>query len=338
MRNIILTLLLLFTIVVQSQDYNKWSIEAEAGLSKLHGYTYVVPYNAELSTRYMLNTKFGLKLHGGYTDIKEYDFYNIGFHTVVNLGRVLNFETFTKHYTILAGVGATYTNSSSPILQDRLSMGHLSVFVDNLIKLTDKASLKIGMDFIGDINNRHFDVDSRPSTFSRLQNYNIGFVFNLGKQKEHADWYLEPKEERIGYSLPNEVILHNDTILNPNDSVFKDDNSTFTPTKKSIQVDYVFFRNDNNIVDKDGLANIKRIADTYLEVGNLTIRLTGYASPPASNEYNRILAEKRCLAVKSKLISLGVPSKDIIIHPIGEITTLDGNNEDLARYVMLEIE
>lgn len=335
MKNIILTLLLLFTIVVQSQDYNKWSIEAEAGLSKLHGYTYVVPYNAELSTRYMLNTKFGLKLHGGYTDIKEYDFYNVGFHTVVNLGRVLNFETFTKHYTILAGVGATYTNSSSPILQDRLSMGHLSVFVDNLIKLTDKASLKIGMDFIGDINNRHFDVDSRPSTFSRLQNYNIGFVFNIGKQKEHADWYLEPEKEPIIYRETYPVVTNDssDTLELPDTATVD-----YVVSKKSIQVDYVFFHNDNNIVDKDGLANIKRIADTYLEVGNLTIRLTGYASPPASNEYNKILAEKRCLAVKAKLISLGVPSKDIIIHPIGEITTLDGNNEDLARYVMLEIE
>lgn len=328
MKKLILIVCVFIMSITHAQNYNKWSIEAETGISKLHGYTYVVPYNVELSTRYMFNNKFGLKLQGGYTEIKEYKFYNVGFHTVVNLGRVLEFESFTKHYTILAGVGVTYTNSNSTILQDRLSMGHLSVFIDNLIKLTDNTSLKIGMDFIGDINNRHFDASSRPSTFSRLQNYNIGFVFNLGKQKEHADWY---------YSKEN--IVRTDTIFMKPTIIDK----TVTVTEYDCNCDinsdeYVFFGHDKYEVTKDALHSIMKIASILLEQENKTVLISGFASPPASNEYNLQLSLKRCNTVKNKLLSLGIDENRIEMNPVGEIETVNGKNEDLTRKVYLQIK
>lgn len=317
MKKLITILTILIASYVGAQDYGKLSIEPEVGLMKLHGFTYVAPYNVELGARYMFNPKFGVKLQGSYIDHKGYEFYNAGLYGVVNIGRALNFEQFSKNYTVLVGVGGSYTNSSSPILVDRLSNSHISFFVDNLIKVSDRMAIKLGMDFTGDISTKHFIPCPAPSTFTRLISYNTGVVFYLGKKK-HADWHVDK-------GIVDTVYVR----------------TTIIDMTKKINVcncdfeEYVFFHNDKYEVDKDGLNSISKAA-TALEEGGY-LQITAYASPPASEEYNRILAAKRAETVKSKLISAGVDENRILIEVVGEVDTKDSKNVDLSRKVKLEI-
>src|SRR5690606_33102685 len=102
--------------------------------------------------------------------------------------------------------------------------------------------------------------------------------------------------------------------------------------------EYVFFRHDQYIVDQDGLYSISKIANILTNNQDKVVYLNGFASPPASNSYNMILAKNRCESVKSKLLSLGISEDRIIINIIGEIDTVDSNNVDLSRKVFLQLK
>ena len=71
-------------------------------------------FHADFGVRYMFNNKFGLKLDGAYDRIKEGEgvarfrsnYYRVDLQGVVNVGRVLNFETWTNRIGLLAHGGA----------------------------------------------------------------------------------------------------------------------------------------------------------------------------------------------------------------------------------------
>lgn len=86
---------------IESEDYNKWSIDVNAGLSKPTAPFSVNYYAAntnfihgDLGVRYMFNNKFGLKLDFGLDSFKnksesesfEGKYYRSSLQGVVNLG------------------------------------------------------------------------------------------------------------------------------------------------------------------------------------------------------------------------------------------------------------
>ncbi|MDX6181469.1 OmpA family protein [Flavobacterium sp. Fl-77] len=199
---------------IEKPAYNKWSLELNGGINKptrtmTPGYATATlnPFHADLGVRYMFNPKFGLKLDVGYDQFQERDetapFESRSIRTslqgVVNIGRALNFETWTNTIGILAhgGFGVSQLTSDNGF-DGKDYMGNGILGLTGQLRLSDRVALT--GDLTGIVNgrqNHNFDGMSPTSTGSFdgvLLNASVGLTFYLGKNTKHADWYSEENE------------------------------------------------------------------------------------------------------------------------------------------------
>ncbi|MFT5715090.1 MAG: outer membrane protein OmpA-like peptidoglycan-associated protein [Flavobacterium sp.] len=191
-----------------NNDYNKWSIELAGGFNKpqrpmTSGYytSTPSPYVIDLGARYMFNNKFGLKADFGYNsfqgkdDSQSFDskYYRADLQAVANLGRIMNFETWTQSIGLLghAGFGLAMLERKDPTyVKDR--MGNFMAGVTGQIKLTDRIALT--GDFTTILNaSQDAAFDGASTRASRgftgiLFNGTVGLTVYLGKNLKHADW------------------------------------------------------------------------------------------------------------------------------------------------------
>jgi flagellar motor protein MotB len=195
-------------------DFNKWSIELGGGVNKTQrpmtsGYftSTPSPYVVDLGARYMFNNKFGLKADFGYNSFTgknnsiDFDtkYYRADIQAVANLGRIMNFETWTNTIGILghAGFGLAQLEDENSAVKDR--MGNFMAGVTGQIKLTNRIVLT--GDFTTILNakqNRTFDAASinNGRGFSGiLFNGTVGLTVYLGKNEKHADWVIDNGNE-----------------------------------------------------------------------------------------------------------------------------------------------
>jgi OOP family OmpA-OmpF porin len=168
------------TAQAQEETYNRFSIDAVGGFSKVyrqHGLVTGISYpHIELCVRYMTNTKFGIRLQGGYNQFtnkpnastaNEFDvtYTRIGAEGVVNLGRVLNFESWTNRINVLmhAGPGGAWMNSKNSGTTDRVL--NLNMGITGMIRLSDRIALVADMsNIINILQQRTFDMRSNSTT------------------------------------------------------------------------------------------------------------------------------------------------------------------------------
>ena len=221
MKKILLALALAFatnTISAQTEkvekkavDFNQWSFELAGGFNKSQrpltaGYStsIVSPYTVELGTRYMFNNKFGLKADFGYNSFtgnsKSIDFdtkyYRVDIQGVANLGRMMNFETWTNTFGLLghAGFGLSFLERKDPTyVKDR--MGNFMIGVTGQIKLSERIALT--GDFTT-ITNAKQNVAFDGSSSNDIRGFNgslftgtVGLTVYLGKNAKHADWVID---------------------------------------------------------------------------------------------------------------------------------------------------
>lgn len=200
-------------------SYNKWSIEVNGGMSKpTEPFTdgYHAPqfsfFHVDLGTRYMFNPKFGLKLDLAYDKFKnddeslkfETDFYKISLQGVVNLGRVLNFETWTNTFGLLAHMGVGYSVMSNEnfkgdtagIVDDTDEMANFIAGLTGQVRLSDKFALTGDFTIINNYRQHNtFDgqtyLGNGRGFDGTLYNMSLGLTYYLGKAEKHADWYTE---------------------------------------------------------------------------------------------------------------------------------------------------
>ncbi|NGY36620.1 OmpA family protein [Flavobacterium sp. XN-5] len=188
-------------------EFNKWSVELAGGLNKpmrpmTAGYRTAVTsaYVADLGVRYMFNNKFGLKADFGYNSFKEGEnsigfdskYYRADLQAVANLGRIMNFETWTNTLGLLghAGFGLGFGEAENSTGTDK--MGNFMAGVTGQIKLSNRIALT--GDFTTILNakqNRTFDGASNvrtPGFAGVLFNGTVGLTVYLGKNEKHADW------------------------------------------------------------------------------------------------------------------------------------------------------
>ncbi|MBK0368566.1 OmpA family protein [Flavobacterium agrisoli] len=197
--------------MANNNDYNHWSIELNGGLNKpfrtfTPGYytESISPWHGDVGVRYMFNPKFGLKLDYGYDQFSEADtslefdsrYMRLDLQGVVNLGRTLNFETWTNTLSLLAhggfGVGQLtaddgfdgedYTANAIMGLTGQIRLG-------NRVALTGDLSGIMNLK-----QNQNFDGMSRARTSGVdgvILNASVGLTFYLGKNEKHADWVVE---------------------------------------------------------------------------------------------------------------------------------------------------
>lgn len=325
MKSNLIILLTLLTFGIYGQEYSKSSIEASFGITKIQDVTSFRLFNTNIGYRHMFNTKFGSKIDVGYDNNTNY--YTSSLHGVNNIGRLLEFESFTDWYTVLFELGGTYVYSPEKTagkqLFNRYSTFHLSATIDNEFKLTNNIFLNAELDFIKDVNDRPF-VPSTETT--NIFNINLGLTISLNNNKQHADWFIIKKQI--------DTVLLKPTIIDK------------TVTKKEIQVtkedcnceiiENIFFKHNSSTIDKDGLNAIVKSAEKVNEDSKIYVE--GYASPPGNTNYNLKLSELRVNAVISKLLSLGIKPYQIFTQYHGEVDTLNSDNVDLVRTVRIYVK
>jgi OOP family OmpA-OmpF porin len=223
-----------------AQEFNKWSIEATTGFNKP-----MAPFTAgflsptlnlghvDLGVRHMFNEKFGAKLDYGFGSFKEVDgnspafdtkYFRLNLQGVANVGRIMNFESFSDKLGMLfhMGGGIGVVNPELNRYNDFNDRVYTLIFgLTPQIKLTEKVAL------VGDIstilNGRQtitFDGSSAilPSTMPNPSTNNgffgpnanwwtgtLGLNIYLGKQSQHADWFIAANKYATKEELATQI-------------------------------------------------------------------------------------------------------------------------------------
>jgi OOP family OmpA-OmpF porin len=205
-----------------AQDFDKFSLEVGGGFNKPMapiGPGFLSPSlnlgHVEFGARYMFNEKFGLKLDYGFGSMREaradgaatgtFDtkYFRLNLQGVANLGRIMNFESFTRSFGLLGHFGAGIGNVRP---QDNLYNDFTDDVYNFIVGVTPQLKLGKGVALVGDIstilNGRQtvtWDGSTaiRPGIDNGFFGANgtwwtgsIGLQFYLGKNEEHADWYI----------------------------------------------------------------------------------------------------------------------------------------------------
>ncbi|RVT74956.1 OmpA family protein [Flavobacterium sufflavum] len=208
---------------LEKDQFDKWSIELNGGVNKplramTAGYSTATlnPFHADLGARYMFSPKFGLKLDFGYDKFQERDntapfeskLIRTSLQGVINVGRALNFETWTNTIGLLAhgGFGVSQLSADNGF-KGKDYMGHGILGLTGQIKLSNSVALT------GDLSglvygrqNYNFDGKGIAHTGSLdgvTLNASVGLTFYLGKKEKHADWVgdadkYDALEQRVG--------------------------------------------------------------------------------------------------------------------------------------------
>ena len=238
-------------------NINKWSFEINFGTNRA-----VRPsgtgYNSnekdflgspslnhfDFGFRYMLNSKFGVKTDFGFDAITNKDgngslpFKSMqsrfGIQGVFDLGKVFEFDTFTKTIGLLAHGGVQFSQFKAKNGLDYQEAavqtnGGYMLGITPQIKLTDRSVLTLDFTVISNVRQRlNWDgtVSAQENNLAGLLYTSaLGVTFYLGKNANHSDWVTEVKYPSIDpeilkrLSLLESLLVDTDTdgIANVND-------------------------------------------------------------------------------------------------------------------------
>jgi outer membrane protein OmpA-like peptidoglycan-associated protein len=206
-----------------SPEFNKWSIELAGGFNNItksmtDGQTTALasPFVADLGVRYMFSNKFGLKADFGYNNFKdagisgEYDlrYYRTNLQAVANLGRIMNFETWTNTVGLLAhtgfGLGFLENSKGGAYIQSNNEKVNFIVGITAQIKLSERIALTADFTTI-----RSASIDPTATPFNpvvsgvqrgfngEIYNGTVGITVYLGKNEKHADWTTDTDKDLL---------------------------------------------------------------------------------------------------------------------------------------------
>lgn len=224
-------------IGANAQEFNKWSLEVGGGFNKPMAPLaagYLSPTlnvgHMEFGARYMFNEKFGLKLdyafgsmnEAGSTDAStgtfDTKYSRLNLQGVANIGRIMNFESFSRSFGLLlhGGAGIGWVNPEE---------NEFSEFDDDVYNImfgiTPQLKLTKNISIFGDIstvlNGRQtvtWDGSKaiRPAIDNGFFGPNstwwsgsLGVQFYLGKNEEHADWYVAADKYATKEELASQI-------------------------------------------------------------------------------------------------------------------------------------
>ncbi len=396
MRKKILTFVLLGLVTTlgyaqgdpSSADFNKWFLEGGIGVTKPlnnfePGFRTATPdfLATELGVRYMISEYFGVKMGFGYNQYTEaddsYDFktnqYRIDLQGVLNLGRVLKFESWTKTFNLLAhagyGVGlGSMDYDLAPDVND-----HVGVFLGGAtaqIRISPRVSLNIDGTMMTNMS-QHLSFDGSglgsESNMGLVLNGTVGLSIALGKNKTSADWFLreDPKivslNNRVG-QLESRIKDLEDQSASKKDLKKTEDNvdglskrvgalednakasATYEDFLKQMVNDgyiSIYFDFNSAKVNPESVVSVGFLK-TYLQKNaGVKVDVVGYADELGSDKYNQTLSEKRAKAAVSLLTESGVDESRL--NPVGKgedtsVNKASANARKLARRVTFVVK
>lgn len=220
-------------------DFNKWSLETNLGFNKpMAPLTpgFLSPTlnigHMDFGVRYMFNEKFGIKADGGFGSFSEVkdqspefktNYLRADFQMVSNLGRIMNFESFSRSIGLLGHFGAGFGRMS---FNETILNTAPDYHYNFIAGLTGQYKLGKRIALTGDLsmiyNGRQtyaFDGNSFNANVQPLdpsQNpfvhapgtwwtATVGLNFYLGSSDEHADWYIAADKYATKEELASQI-------------------------------------------------------------------------------------------------------------------------------------
>tara|TARA_R110002126_G_scaffold21561_2_gene77764 strand:+ start:19689 stop:20933 length:1245 start_codon:yes stop_codon:yes gene_type:complete len=213
-------------------DFNKWSVEVNGGFNKpMAPMTpgYFSPTlnlgHADLGVRYMFNEKFGTKLDFGIGSFKNAsdtpdfstNYYRLNLQGVANLGRILNWETFSQTFNLLGHFGggiSQLTAQENQFADIKDQQYNVSTGMTLQVKLSDRVALN------GDITNfvagrqsvafdGASDITAADDGYYGMNSVwwtgTLGLTFYLGSNDTHADWYIRENKYATKDELATQI-------------------------------------------------------------------------------------------------------------------------------------
>ncbi|WP_343704992.1 OmpA family protein [Flavobacterium sp.] len=368
MKKVVMTLafaLALTGVHAQTESnnaYNKWSIDLGAGFNKPQrpfsdGYSTntVSPWTGDLGVRYMLNNKFGLKADFGYNSFTakgssiDFDsrYYRVDLQAVANLGRIMNFETWTNTIGLLGHAGFGYSQLRSDNFKGADEMGNFIAGVTGQIRLSNRVALT--GDFSTILNasqDRTFDGAYAAGNrgFSGLIfNGTVGLNVYLGKNTKHADWTVTSSEGNNAdiSSLENKVADLESQIKNrpaQKEVIVEKQVNTAQPTdsdliKRMINDKYysVYFDFNKTTPIENSTAAIDVVLNYLRKNPSASLDLVGYADQVGKAEYNEKLSNTRATNVKTIFEKAGIASSRLNVIANGADTSIQKDSDEARR-------
>jgi outer membrane protein OmpA-like peptidoglycan-associated protein len=114
------------------------------------------------------------------------------------------------------------------------------------------------------------------------------------------------------------------------------------PTEMPARTFTIFFRTGSHEIDASAAQTIREAAALLREGHGIRLSLYGHADRVGSEDMNQELSQRRVLAVRNMMVSLGVPAEAITLHAHGErnnaVPTADGVPSQANRRVEAVIE
>ncbi len=373
------------------QQFDHWSLDLGGGMHQIgsplsDGYTPNILFQGSLGVRYMFNEKFGLRLDLGYNSFSEVDDTSLPFKSnlyratiegVVNLGNVLNFQTWTKRLNLLvhAGAGFSSLNVVEPIDNGGQLITHLSIGITPQFKISNRFSLFLDMsEFFNYGQTDNFDggknTDWRETNIAYF-NTSIGLNISLGKNKQSADFWqgkeaevnneLEDIKKRLntaenviaGLMVENTNITsdtNKEKLITELDTRYikKDEGNRYANTVTSSNVEFikellnrgyvnVFFDVNKTSIQKASLNSVNYLKQFMFDNPYVSASLIGFADETGKEAYNQRLSNKRAKTVYDILVDAGISPTRLSYGGVGEDKTLTGNAKQLARKVSFRI-
>lgn len=378
MKKIVMTLacaLALANVNAQTEknttnSFNKWSIELGAGLTKPQrpfsaGYSTDTPspWVGEIGVRYMFNNKFGLKIDYGYNSFTDGDdsmkfdskYQRLDLQGVANLGRIMNFETWTNTFGLLGHAGFGVGQLKSDNFTGKDWTGNFIAGVTGQIRLSNRIALTGDFSTILNASQDHtFDgaaVDNRG--FSGVMfNGTVGLQVYLGKNTKHADWTVVSESadltalqnkvnelEALANKVPEQVIVEKIVaavpvaVATPNKDV----------VKEMINDKYysVYFDFNKSTPIEASTPSIDVVLAYLRNNPSASLDIVGHADQVGKAEYNNKLSSARAKSVKTILENAGIQSSRLNIIAEGADTSIQKDPAEarrLARRVTFNVK
>lgn len=225
------------TDAVSESGYNRWSFELNGGVNKpskpfTAGYYTATPspFNVDLGVRYMFNNKIGMKADVGYYNFENKNkslefksqYYRTSLQGVLNMGRILNFETFTNRFGFLLHAGGGYSQFRSDNHDFTDGLGHIIAGITGQFKLTERIVLNGDFTSLtGLFQNKTFDGNSSTTDergfVGGVFSGTIGVTVYLGGNLQHADWFVDSNKTKDEVAELQKRIGDLETMLNDTD-------------------------------------------------------------------------------------------------------------------------
>ncbi|MBL0736356.1 OmpA family protein [Flavobacterium sp. GN10] len=368
MKKIVMTLafaLALTGVHAQTESnnsYNKWSIDLGAGFNKpqrpfSNGYSTntVSPWTGDLGVRYMLNNKFGLKADFGYNSFTakgssiDFDskYYRLDLQAVANLGRIMNFETWTNTFGLLGHAGFGYAQLRSDNIKKTDEMGNFIAGVTGQIRLSNRVALTGDFSTILNASQDHtFDgayVAGNRGFSGLIFNGTVGLNVYLGKNTKHADWTvissegnnadisaLESKVADLETKIKN-IPAQKEVVIEKQVSAPQQSDNELIRRMINDKYYSVYFDFNKTTPIENSTAAIDVVLNYLRKNPSASLDLVGYADQVGKAEYNEKLSNTRATNVKTIFEKAGIASSRLNVIANGADTSIQKDSDEARR-------